>query len=139
MTTVAKLVARSLRLIQVIDAVQPAKPQDMETAIEALNGMMVRLEADGIAQGWSPVANPSDELPLPDEAETPIAYLLAKQLAPEFGVMPSLLVLEGAAQGESALLRDQMVATPIRPIIAVPVPDRDKTHSGGLVAGGLVG
>lgn len=139
MTTVAKLVARSLRLIQVIDAVQPVKPADMSTAIEALNGMMVRLEANGVAQGWAPVASPSDEVPIPEEAETPVAYLLAKALAPEFGVEPSLLVLEGAAQGENDLLRDQAVATPIRPIIAVPNPDRDRIHSGGLVAGGLVG
>lgn len=139
MTTVAKLVARSLRLIQVIDAVQPVKPQDMETAIEALNSMMVRLEADGIAQGWSNVSSPSDVVPIPDEAETPVAYLLAKWLAPEYGVQPSLLVLEGATQGENALLRDQAVATPIRAIIAIPNPDNSSVHTGGIVAGGLVG
>lgn len=139
MTTVTKLVGRALRLIQVIDATQPVKPQDMETAIEALNAMMVRLEADGLAQGWSNVSNPSDDVPIPDEAETSIAFLLAKWLAAEYGVQPSLLVMEGAAQGENALLRDQMVATPIRAIIAIPNPDNSSVHTAGLVAGGLVG
>lgn len=139
MTTVTKLVTRSLRLIQVIDAVQPVKPQDMETAIEALNAMMVRLEADGLSQGWANVASPSDTVPIPDEAETPIAFMLAKWLAAEYGVQPSALVMEGATQGENALLRDQAVATPIRAIIAIPNPDNSSVHTGGLVAGGLVG
>lgn len=139
MTTVAKLVARSLRLIQVIDAVQPVKAQDMETAIEALNAMMIRLEADGLAQGWSNVDSPSDTVPIPDEAETSIAFMLAKWLAAEYGVQPSALVMEGATQGENALLRDQAVATPIRAIIAIPNPDNSSVHTGGLVAGGLVG
>jgi len=122
MTTVAKLVARSLRLLQVIDAVQPVKPQDMTTAIEALNAMISRWEADGLALGWQAVVNPSDDLPIPEEAERPVAYCLAKELAPEFGVDPMPLVMEGAFSGLADLLRDQMVATPIRPILDVPIP-----------------
>lgn len=139
MTTVAKIVSRSLRLIQVIDAVQPVKPKDMETAIEALNAMMARLEADGIALGWSSVANPSEAIPIPEEAESSVSFMLAKWLAAEYGVQPSALVMEGATQGENALIRDQAVATPIRPIVAVPVPENASAHSGGLSAGGLVG
>lgn len=139
MTTVAKLVARSLRLIQVIDARQPVKPTDMQTAIEALNAGMRRIEANGIALGWQPVSNPSDELPLPDEAEQSIAFWLANLLAAEYGVTPLPAVIGGSAAFMDDLRRDQAVATPIRPILAVPVPATTSVHSGGLVNGGYVG
>lgn len=139
MTTVAKLVGRSLRLIQVIDPKQPVKPADMTTAIEALNAMMRRWEANTLALGWAPVASPSDELPIPEEAEEAVAYNLAVRLAPEYGVDITPAVIGGAMTFLDELRRDQAVATPIRPIIAIPNPDRDKVHSGGLVAGGLVG
>lgn len=122
MTTTATLVGRSLRLIQVIDARQPVKAADMQTAIEALNAMVRRFEADGLALGWQPVANPSDELPLPPEAEEAVAYNLAVRLAPEYGVDVSPVVASAAVQGMNDLLRDQMVATPIQPLLDVPTP-----------------
>ena len=117
------LVARALRLIQVIDPLQSVKPQDMATGIEALNGMMQRIEADGIAVGWSPVANPSDDLPLPDEALQGIAANLAIVLSPEYGVTPLPTVQAMALQGMESLMRDVMVATPIQPILAIPRPE----------------
>ena len=123
MTTTATLVARSLRLIQVIDAVQPVKPQDMSTAIQALNALMARWEANGLAMGWQPVDSPSDELPLPVEAERTVAYCLGAEMAPEFGVQVMEAVARGATDGYAKLLRDQMVATPIQPILDVPDPD----------------
>ena len=119
---VQNLVARSLRLIQVIDPQQSVKATDMETAIDALNGMMARIEADGTALGWSPVANPSDDLPLADEMTQAIAYNLAITLAPEYGVTPLPTVVGMALTGMEALLRDVAVATPIQPILSVPTP-----------------
>jgi hypothetical protein len=130
---VENLVTRALRLIQVIDPLQSVKSADMETAIVALNGMMARIEADGIALGWSPVENPSDDLPLPIEAEQAIAYNLAVTVAPEYGVTPLPAVQGMAITGMSDLMRDAAVATPIRPILSVPLPDnwdiRDLTGS----------
>lgn len=122
MTTVAKLVGRSLRLIQVIDPTQPVKAADMETAIEALNSMMERWEADGLALGWQPVANPSDTVPIPKEAEDGVTYNLSVRLAPEYGVDIHPAVGGSALSFLNDLLRDQMVATPIRPILDVPIP-----------------
>lgn len=132
MTTVATLVARSLRLIQVIDAVQPVKPQDMTAAIDAMNAMLRRWEANGIALGWQPVSSPSDTLPIPDEAEEAVAYGLAVRLGPEYGTEVSLIVGMGAEQFLNELRRDQAVATPIRPILSVPVPDVWGWRVGGL-------
>lgn len=122
MTTVAKLVARSLRLIQVIDPSQSVDDQDMETAIEALNAMMQRWEADLLSLGWSAVAGPGDVLPIPVEAEQAVAYALAVILAPEYGVTPLPAVTQLANNGLNDLLRDQAVATPIRPILDCPMP-----------------
>lgn len=119
---VENLIARSLRLIQVIDPQQSVKATDMATGIDALNGMMARIEADGTALGWSPVANPSDDLPLADEMTQAIAYNLAVNLASEYGVTPLPAVQGMAVTGMADLLRDVAVATPIQPILSVPTP-----------------
>lgn len=139
MTTVAKLVGRALRLIQVIDPTQPVKASDMATAIEALNAMMVRWEANNLSLGWVVVSSPSDTVPIPEEADTAVAANLAVELAPEYGTEPSPRLLTMAEEGYARLLRDQAVATPIQPIVAVPWPDSETVHSGGLVNGGVVG
>lgn len=119
---VERLVTRSLRLLQVIDPKQSVKASDMETGIEVLNDLCARIEADQVALGWSAVANPSDELPLAAEMMRPIAYLLAIDLAPEWGVTPLPEVQRGALEGMQALERDNAVATPIQPILSVPTP-----------------
>lgn len=117
------LVKRALRLIQVINATQTVSAADMQTGIEVLNGMVTRLEADGIALGWQNVTSPDNELPLPDEALTSIAFLLAMEISPEYGVEPMQVVAIKAADAMNTLLRDQMVATPIMPILDAPEPD----------------
>lgn len=140
MTTAATLIADALSLIQVQDPAQPVSPKKMTTGIKALNRMMARWEADGLSLGWSPVASPSDELPIPEEAEEAVEYNLAVRLAPRYGVTVEPAVIGGANTFLAALERDQAVATPIRPILSVPVPaNGDGLHSGGLVAGGVVG
>lgn len=116
------LIARALRLIQVIDPLQSVKAQDMATGIDALNGMMARIEADVIPLGWSGVASPSDDLPLAPEMTTPITFLLAVEVAPEFGVTPLPKVEQRAVQSMADLERDAAVASPIQPILAVPTP-----------------
>ena len=120
MTTVAKIVGRALRLIQVIDPSQPVRDQDMETGIDALNAMMQRWEADLLSLGWSPVAKPSDTMPIPVEAEQAVAHCLAVVLAPEYGVTPLQTVIQMATSGMNDLLRDQAIATPIMPILDCP-------------------
>lgn len=126
------LIARALRLIQVIDPLQGVKAQDMESGIMALNAMMTRIEADGTALGWANVSNPSDDVPIPPEAEQAIAYNLAVVLAPEWGVTPMPSVMGGAAAGMEALLRDVAVATPIQPILDAPVPQNRYGRGGAL-------
>lgn len=122
MTTVADFVKDTLGLLQVVNPVQPVKPEDMQTAIRFLNRFMTRTEANSIATGWSPVDSPSQDLPLPPEAELGVMYQLAMVLAPQWGVSPTQEVMSGAVAFMADLIRDQAVATPIRPILDCPIP-----------------
>lgn len=115
MAKVQEIVARALRLIQVADARQPVKAVDMATGISALNSMCARWEANGLAIGWRPVGNPSEEMPCPLEAEEAIAFNLALTLAPEYGTDPPAVVVGGAARGLSDLRVDVKAASPLSP------------------------
>lgn len=128
MATVSSTIARALRLIAVIDAQEDVNPKDSQTAIEALNAMMARIEANGLALGWAPVSNPSDDLPVPVEAEQFVPYALALILAPEYGVEPPLAVAQFADMGLRELQRDRFVAEPI--IQAPVVPQNRATQAG---------
>lgn len=123
MTSVSTFVKGSLELIQVINPSQPVKAADMETGIAVLNQMMRRNEANGLALGWQPVESPQDVMPIPDEAEMPLQYQLAISLCPRYGVEPMAMVAAVGASLMNDLLRDQMVATPIQPILDCPTPD----------------
>lgn len=114
MASALSLVTRSLRLLQVIDPQQKVSSIDYETAQEALNAMLRRWEANGLALGWQGVDNPSDELPVPPEAEEAIAYQLAMRLAPEYGINPMPAVVQGAERFMADLLRDRAVEMPLR-------------------------
>lgn len=115
MAKVQEIVARALRLIQVQDARQPVKAVDMQTGIAALNSMCARWEANGLAIGWRPVSNPSEDMPCPPEAEEAIAFNLALTLAPEYGTEAPGIVVGAAARGLSDLRADVKAANPLQP------------------------
>lgn len=123
MTTVAKAVSRTLRLIGVQSPVQTTKPQDFDTCLEAANSMMARMEADGVSVGWSPISNPSQDLPLSVENEKMFVYNLAMEVAPEFGIQPSQLVSANAAASLSAAYRDVLNANPVINESSGPAPN----------------
>lgn len=126
MTAVADFVKDALLLIQAVDARQPVSSVDMQGAIRALNRFCTRLEANGTSLGWQDVANPADTLPLLPEAELPVMYGLAIDLAPQYGVTPMPMVLARFTEYMNDLRRDQAVATPIQPILDVPWPERNR-------------
>lgn len=106
MSTVAQLVRDALMHLGVIDAVQPIKPQDSADAIRALNMMVRRWEADGLALGWVDVESPSNTLPGPPEAEEAIGYNLALRLQARFSTQASSDVIAFAQMGMSSLRAD---------------------------------
>ena len=113
MATVLDIVSRSLRILRIIDPNQSVKATDLATAIVALNGMMRRWEANGMALGWSTVEAGTDPLPAPDEAHDAIAYNLAIRLRSEYGTALEPDVVALAQEGLSALRRDRAVEMPL--------------------------
>ncbi len=107
------LISRSLRLLRVIDAEEAPEAKEAQDALMALNGMLRRWEANGLALGWNTVSDVSEELPLPDEALDAVTFNLAVKLRPEYGVTIDPDVRAEAESGLSALRRDVKVAAPI--------------------------
>lgn len=106
MTSVASIVRDALRHLGVVDATEAPESYQSEDAIRALNLMMRRWEASGIAVGWVDVASPGGTLPAPAEAEEAIGFNLALKLAPGYGVAPRQDVIDYARSGKSALMAD---------------------------------
>ncbi len=120
--TALELIARSLRLIGVLDAIEPPSAESAVNAIVALNGMATRMEANGLAFGWTDVADASDTLAAPPECLSMLAYRLAVEIAPEYGAPIPEAVGVLAEQYLNDLRRDVQVANPIEPILDVPRP-----------------
>jgi hypothetical protein len=109
--TVGNTIFRALRLL-----VQGGTFPDAFTvpgALLALNAMLQRWEANGLALGWSPVAAIADDLPAPPEADEAISTNLAVRLQPEYGAQLSPVVMGLAEGGLAALRRDVKVANPM--------------------------
>lgn len=112
MADVKAVVSRALRLIGVKDFADDISSEEMANAIEALNQMMARWEADGIALGWVNVVNVADTIRVPDEALEALQFNLALMLAPEYpGVVVPQMVMAMAQAGYDAVLRDSMKDT----------------------------
>lgn len=121
--TASEAVQDALDLLAVLDEAETPSAAAMQTGIRQINAMLRRWEANGLMLGWSPVTNPSDDLPIPDEAEQAVTYGLAVRLAPRYGVEPRGDVVRGAETFLNDLRRDVAVASPIEPILDVPLPD----------------
>lgn len=130
MAQVQTIVNRALRLLGMLDANESPEAVDTQTAIEALNALMVRWEADGVSLGWSAVASGSDTLPAPPEAEMPIAYNLAVVLRPEYGVALAPDVIALARDGLSRLLADGHALDYSR--LTLDLPDGNAQAMGSL-------
>ncbi len=108
-----RLVARSLRLIGVVDATEAPEAEDYVTALEALNAMLRRWEANGIALGWNDVDDTTEDVPAPPEALEAIIFNLAMTLGAEYGIEIRPDVAANAAKGLNELRRDVLVANPL--------------------------
>lgn len=115
MAKVEAIVGRALRLIHAIDPRQPVQAIDMQTGITAMNAMLRRWEANGMALGWSDVSAPDEDMPCPPEAEEAIAFNLAITLAPEYEQQPSQVVAIAAARGLGDLRADVKSVNPLHP------------------------
>lgn len=106
MSIVADIIRDALSHLRVQDPRQPVKPEHARDAIRALNLMMRRWEANGIALGWSDVVEPTDELPAPPEAEEAIGYNLALRLQSRFRAQLDDAGTQAAKNGLAELMGD---------------------------------
>lgn len=120
MAKVSEIVAGALGLLRVLDATEAPEAEDMETGISALNMMMARWEANGYSVGWSPVANPADDMPNVPEADETIMYNLAVKLRPRYGVSIDVDVFEDARRLKSDVLADVFASSPMEMERGIP-------------------
>lgn len=113
------ILTESLRLLRVIGSNEAPDDDDARDALSALNRMMRRWEANGLALGWNDVANMQDLLPAPPEAEEAIIYNLAMRMRPLFGKTLEPDVMAMARNGRNELRRDGFVASPLTPDVNV--------------------
>lgn len=119
MATGRTIIDRAARMIGVKAQGQAMSAEDDAAFLEALNAMLTRWEADGLAMGFSTLASASSTLPVPAEVDEAVAANLAVTMAPEFGrsVTPEVMVM--ATMGMRALERDVIKPRPV--VIDAPV------------------
>lgn len=131
MTKVAEIVVGALGLLRVVDANEAPEAEDSRTAIQSLNRMMARWEANGYSVGWSPVRMPDEEMPSPVEADEAIMYNLAIRLRPMYGATLEPDVFAEAKQLKSDILADVFAANPMSMEPGLPYGGRYNIRSDG--------
>lgn len=112
MATNLQTIERALRLLSVLDIQSGASAKESEIALKAQNEMLTRWEANNLPLGYSTQTSLAATIPVPDEALSCVAYNLACEVAPEFGMAPPAKVEQMAAKLYAELLRDAFIVTP---------------------------
>ncbi|HHW4673599.1 MAG TPA: packaged DNA stabilization gp4 family protein [Xylella fastidiosa subsp. pauca] len=128
MTKVAEIIRDALGHLRVLDANEAVEAEDAVKAMRALNLMMRRWEANGIALGWSEVASPDDLLPAPAEAQEAIGYSLAVCLRASYGVVLEQDVVSAAERGRAMLISDTVHASGVRMQYDLPAAESQRRY-----------
>ena len=88
MTTVLKIVTRSLRKIGVAAMDETPTADETENAVDALNAMIHAFKLEGVDLEWSDQIS-TDEFALDPEYHEGIVYLLASRMNPDYTIPPS--------------------------------------------------
>lgn len=131
MAKVASLIARSLRILRVIDPDENPEPEQYDRAMSALNEMMASPKWLNMPLGWVAVDNPDDDTPLPDRAISAVTYALTVELRPEYGATLDPDVEMRADQLFSGLIAAKLKDSP--PILSLddlPTPEASGSHAG---------
>lgn len=132
MTKVADIVRDALGHLREIDANEAVEAEDARDALRALNLMMRRWEANGLALGWKDVTSVDDDLPAPPEAEEAIGYNLALKLRARYGSTLDQDVVAHANDGLAMLRADVAMRDSARVSYDLPGVGGDAGLSGFL-------
>jgi len=104
-TTAGDLIRRALHLILVEGADSTLEADEYADGIDALNGYLEGLEADGVRLGFNRVCNISDIVNVPNGALRGVVANLAIDLAPQFGGRISAALIKQASDGLKTLYK----------------------------------
>lgn len=104
MTQVAQIVQDALLELRVIGSNEAPDDDDARDCVRSLNTMMREWEVDGVSLGWTDVADVTDTLPVPPEAEGALTYNLAVRMAAQFGKELRPDTLQKADAGKTRLM-----------------------------------
>lgn len=102
MTTARTLIKGALRLIRVVDSTEEPEAEEMADALLAMNQMIHGWENEGIYTDYEDVKL-TDDMPFPNRDLKHIRYLLAAELAAEWGRQMSPEVAVQAREGKETL------------------------------------
>lgn len=104
-TTAGDVASRALKLILVEAADSGLEPDEYKDALDAMNGYMASLEAEGLRLGYARVCNVSDIVTIPDGALRGLISNLAIEMAPMYGGKVSTALIKQASEGLVAMRR----------------------------------
>ena len=87
MATTLDIITRALRLVKVVAGDETPEADDASNALNVLNNMMFSWKANGVDTTHTTLAL-ATTFPLNNEYIKPTTYLLADELAGEYGVTP---------------------------------------------------
>ena len=104
-STAGDLIRRALHAILVEAADSQLEPDEYQDGLDALNGYLLGLEANGVRLGYQRLCHLTDYVNIPDGALRGLVANLAIDLAPQFGGRVTAALLKQAADGEKTLYR----------------------------------
>lgn len=106
MATVLDVVTRALRVIGVAAVDRPAEAEETAVAFQALNDMLAGWKAFGVDIEHVDYADTADTFEtalLTSEYRDHVVYLLARRVAPEFGVALTGEAMQAAEMAQQAI------------------------------------
>lgn len=120
-TTAGDLIRRALHHVLVEASESTLAPDEYSDGLDALNGYMNDLQANGVRLGWTDVCNISDVVTVPDGALRAIAANLAIDLAPQYGGRVTPALIQQASEGLKTLYRLGVKIGETRKPVTLPV------------------
>jgi hypothetical protein len=103
MATVAQVAKASLQRILVQASESDLEPDEYQDWIFACNNYMAALDADGVALGYTEVADLGDEITIPTGALRGLIANVAIEVAPDYNGTVSPALITAAGEGERVM------------------------------------
>jgi len=114
MTTALDVVKGALGFLGVLGAGESPSAEDGADGLALLNTMMRGFPTDGIDYAHTTMTALADAVPMPDECEMHLQFMLAAYWAPKFGKTPNPMVIERADNGRRYLQGRYRALRPVR-------------------------